>query len=630
MAPLKTRNKKLIALAVSQVLCLPVSHAATISVNSQCTLIQAINSANIANQEAGTDTGSCAAGDSGPNTIFLPAGSPISYSVGFPNTAFNLVTATPHIRSPITIEGNGRVIERSSGAATKFRLFSVIEGSNSHLTLNNLTIRGGNVDNTGSGGGIYVRGGLTLNNVTVTNNVCTNPINGGGGIFVNLNSSVTINNSTISNNTATGKGGGGISLFAGSSLTINESALSGNTTNEEGGAIYAAGVATLNNSTISGNTAGAGGGLYAKGGLYVYGSIVTGNSATLSNNLQSGGGGIMINGGNLFIRQNSEISSNQTEGSEGGGGVRVITAASVGLYNSTVSANMATRGYGGGLRISGSDTLDVTDSVVSSNIANGGAGLDINTPLTTSVYIINSRIRDNTAASFGGGMLANVASISILSSAISGNTASVGGGFALTRIEDSAVLMNSTISSNIATSLAAGVFIAGPFTSDNSTFSGNVGTAVYSRGGRLALNNSTVVGATNSSLIFLYGGNMTFKNSIVVNSLGTDCQGDEGAQVIANASNIISDGTCGTGAIPVDPLLLPLANNGGPTLTHALRSNSPPRNLGPASDCPATDQRGVERVFNDGFCDIGSFEFIDEQTCFVVPAANLNVVTFCL
>jgi hypothetical protein len=61
----------------------------------------------------------------------------------------------------------------------------------------------------------------------------------------------------------------------------------------------------------------------------------------------------------------------------------------------------------------------------------------------------------------------------------------------------------------------------------------------------------------------------------------------------------------GTPASPIDPLLGPLANNGGPTLTHALQPGSPAINRGdPAA--PPHDQRGYSRA---GVPDVGAFEF---------------------
>ena len=67
-----------------------------------------------------------------------------------------------------------------------------------------------------------------------------------------------------------------------------------------------------------------------------------------------------------------------------------------------------------------------------------------------------------------------------------------------------------------------------------------------------------------------------------------------------------SDGTCGF-TLTADPLLGPLQDNGGPTLTHALSSSSPAIDSGDNTYCPSTDQRGVER--SDGACDIGAYEY---------------------
>jgi hypothetical protein len=66
----------------------------------------------------------------------------------------------------------------------------------------------------------------------------------------------------------------------------------------------------------------------------------------------------------------------------------------------------------------------------------------------------------------------------------------------------------------------------------------------------------------------------------------------------------------------VDPLLGPLADNGGPTLTHLPSAGSPVIDAGNPGDCPATDQRGVARPADgdgDGaaVCDIGAVEIRD-------------------
>src|SRR5262249_37635873 len=69
----------------------------------------------------------------------------------------------------------------------------------------------------------------------------------------------------------------------------------------------------------------------------------------------------------------------------------------------------------------------------------------------------------------------------------------------------------------------------------------------------------------------------------------------------------------GTAINPLDPKLGALANNGGPTLTHALLASSPAIDGGDTDGAPATDQRGVSRPRDGDFngtriVDIGAFE----------------------
>jgi hypothetical protein len=52
-----------------------------------------------------------------------------------------------------------------------------------------------------------------------------------------------------------------------------------------------------------------------------------------------------------------------------------------------------------------------------------------------------------------------------------------------------------------------------------------------------------------------------------------------------------------------------LADNGGPTLTHALLAGSAAIDAANTTVCPATDQRGVARPQGAG-CDVGAFEFV--------------------
>jgi hypothetical protein len=61
--------------------------------------------------------------------------------------------------------------------------------------------------------------------------------------------------------------------------------------------------------------------------------------------------------------------------------------------------------------------------------------------------------------------------------------------------------------------------------------------------------------------------------------------------------------------VNTDPMVGPLAENGGPTLTHALLTGSPAIDAGDDAVCPATDQRGVSRPQGVA-CDIGAYEYV--------------------
>jgi hypothetical protein len=106
-------------------------------------------------------------------------------------------------------------------------------------------------------------------------------------------------------------------------------------------------------------------------------------------------------------------------------------------------------------------------------------------------------------------------------------------------------------------------------------------------------------------------GRIALHSSIVANSLsGSNCAGT----IEDCGHNISSDASClftNVGSlVNTDPLLGPLADNGGPTPTMALLPASPAINAGDSLSCPPTDQRGVSRPQLGG-CDIGAFELVD-------------------
>src|SRR5205085_138409 len=79
----------------------------------------------------------------------------------------------------------------------------------------------------------------------------------------------------------------------------------------------------------------------------------------------------------------------------------------------------------------------------------------------------------------------------------------------------------------------------------------------------------------------------------------------------------------GSSSSPIDPRLLPLMANGGPTLTHALLLNSPARDAGSNSPALTTDQRGQPRIYGSA-ADIGAFELGPQPLVLAASASNVS------
>ncbi len=102
---------------------------------------------------------------------------------------------------------------------------------------------------------------------------------------------------------------------------------------------------------------------------------------------------------------------------------------------------------------------------------------------------------------------------------------------------------------------------------------------------------------------------LDYVNTIIANSTGGDCHTTSPHGIDGNSKNNlveVDDGSCIPDFIG-DPMLSALADNGGPTHTHALQTSSFAIDNGDLAACPGTDQRGVTRPQGDG-CDIGAYE----------------------
>jgi hypothetical protein len=254
---------------------------------------------------------------------------------------------------------------------------------------------------------------------------------------------------------------------------------------------------------------------------------------------------------------------------------------------------------GGGVIVSGGTPrakLTLLQSIVTANTAQVGGGI-YTAGNGAAAVIQDSLILSNTAQTSGGG-IANSGDLNLLNSTLAQNQARSGGG--IEHFGFSMKITNSTISGNSATDNGGGLTNRGDALILNATFSAN-----------------TASGLDSGSNIFQDTGSLTIKNSIIAAShTDSNCFINEGS-ILSQGNNLESGNTCGfnqpTDRIQTDPLLAPLQNNGGFTLTHALLDHSPAIDAGNNSGCPSTDQRGLPRPVDgnlDGVavCDSGAYE----------------------
>ena len=491
--------------------------------------------------------------------------------------------------------------------------------------------------NGSSGGGIGTRSGdVTLTDSRVDRNSTAGYRASGGGIGTSYGA-VTLTNSTVSRNSTQGDGASGGGIAAGSgSATLSGSTVSGNFTSGEdadGGGIHAGfGDVILADSTVRENSTT---GRRAQGGG-ISGVYLTLTNSTVGENFTagslSGGGGValtgapyiyVIDGGGVALTGapyiyviDSTVGENFTAGSLAGGGGGALTSSPytgfgvLTLTNSSISGNFTTgiASDGGGIYSSGLYAT-LTDSTVDGNstvgrASRGGGIFSYNGVLTLS----NSTVSGNSTAgtsSRGGGLFSAGGSVTLTGGTVSGNsTAGLGvdGGGVFAQGNSSLTIVSSTVTGNSSAGDGGGVFArTQSFTIENSILAGNL------QGDTTSVPNDFIADTP---------GTLTISHSLI------GVIGDAVGPIDGNGGNQF-----GTEAIPLDPLLAPLVDNGGPTLTHALLPSSPAIDAGNSTE--AFDQRGLTRVVDQPFInnadssngsDIGAVEF--EGTILVVTTSD--------
>jgi hypothetical protein len=241
------------------------------------------------------------------------------------------------------------------------------------------------------------------------------------------------------------------------------------------------------------------------------------------------------------------------------------------VTNNTAYSATAEVAYGGGIFASGIVTIE--ESTISDNKA----------------------VAPRLYAKGGGLMAVGVDDVSIVSSTLSGNKADIAGGIDVDTLGHSQII-ESTLSGNYASYVGAAYFVNTPVRLTNSTVTRNsaygYSAAIYSLQ-TITAESSLIADNRDVAL------NLTFD---ICAPLGG------GANLITASCQTTPEDT-----ITACPRLTPLAEHGGPTLTHALIAESPGIDKGSNTAGLVADQRGVSypRAFGAG-ADIGAYEWQGE------------------
>ncbi|WLE97733.1 MAG: choice-of-anchor Q domain-containing protein [Candidatus Electrothrix communis] len=383
---------------------------------------------------------------------------------------------------------------------------------------------------------------------------------------------------------------------------------------------------TMNKILVTGgNSSIGGGGIYNEGALALIDSMVNGNSVSCKDGTLSVFGGGIYSAGSLrmtdsMVNSNS-VSCNDGESVVGGGIVNSSNIAAALISNSTISGNS--------LSCNNCSIDDLVGGVLlGGGIVNGGAGstliLNNSTVSNNSVLSESEQTSGSLPVVYGGGVINlgdSTTSINITNSTISGNSLACnkysvcvfvnGGGIANWKASSvtpdaTTSLINSTITENSAIGFSRGVennsggtiTLMGSIVSDNTASTGN---EIYNDA-----NSSIIVDSFN---LFGHSGESNSEAFYGVEPGNSD---------VAATSD-------GTNPTVLSDILHPLADNGGPTMTHALVPGSPAIDLDPTcSTGLTTDQRGEPRPETAGTgCDAGSFEGSVSKSIAFLSAINM-------
>lgn len=537
----------------------------------------------------------------------------------------------------VTIDGNAAV-----------RLFNVAPGIN--FTIVKLGLANARPANTNAGGAVYNNSGtLTVIDSFFQSNLITGGTgNSMGGAIYNNGGVLNITNSSFTANTSQGTNGqrgqstfgGAIYNFGGNvylekSLFQDNRSVGGTGFSLSGGppglaAGMAGGAAVVNDS----------------GALTIRRTTFLGNSTVAAGATKGSGsdgnGGAIFNTNGALVASASSFLTNKATGGDGiypyggggfgsGGAIFNVAGTTCLLTSNVFLGNAAQGGLSGkaqGGAIFSSSDVTMNTCFFSGNSAEGGRhsnaslGFYIKPGDGDGGAIYTSAIMAFQTCTFGQ----NQARGGDLPDTTGSFTGGAGNGYGGGLYNLGTVLAtNCTFSTNTAKggdcalSLPAGSAYGGGVFNANSNASITLSFVTLS-GNTAVRGNGQTPGSRAGGGIDNSGGTVRLRNSIVANS---PSGGNASGGVIDEQFNISSDASCNftlPGSLNnTDPLLGPLANNGGFAPSIALLPGSPAIDAAPSASTPATDQRGVVRP-QFAAPDIGAFE--------ATPRRSPNIYSF--
>ncbi|MDT0618715.1 CSLREA domain-containing protein [Salinisphaera sp. P385] len=569
------------------------------------------------------------------------------------NTAFRAGGGVEQLDGSATFSGTAFAQNNAGGNAPNPGNGGAVHVTAGDTEFTNITATGNIAAR--EGGALWNNAGqtMTVTNGTYTNNIASGPAaDDGGGALFNNGGVLNVDQADFSNNQADGESGSGGAIFNGRTetsagqLTINGGNYNGNAAVRAGGGIEDASGNTENlrisGITADGNRTGTVGNTPANPGnggflhvsdstgvttIEVFGGTYRNNTAAreggalwngagtmivedavIQTNTASGdaaddgGGGIFNNGGTLTIRDNTTIDDNRADGDLGsGGGIFNAVDGTVDITSSSITGNRANRAGGGIEDASGvtANAVTLTDVTLSGNNGgdNPGNGGGLHVTGNGNIVVMNSTIRNNTAAE-GGGLWNNAGEMSVTDSIIENNTANgdaadQGGGGVFNQA-GTLIITSSALNGNDATGTSgsggaafndgdADDGVTATLTIDRSSIFANTsqraGGGIENNAGSVEITR-TVIGGLDETR-----GNITGNTPGNGGALHTTGAGDVTVDDSAIVFNTASEGGG-------------LWNSGAGTLTVANSTVS--NNMATASSTIAGGLRGGGGVFNDG------------------------------